>query len=221
MGSRCEGGFEKCPLASAMNAWFAHKDLTSTRQWFRESARLQRMVSDLDPESGIGGWCSRLLAPLVANDADMIEWFATARFPFDPEQCNDPNTYDFFHYQARLAARGDWALLESRCTEFLASPAQTEEFQKYVVDNQFYLALAQRDEASMLQAVKQLLEPDALKAREDDEGGYTRDLISTMGVIYTKLAWRNGFKIDPGSSIVPSEWLPLDPAPLRPSPYGV
>ena len=209
-------------LASAMNAWFGDKDLTSTRQWFREWARLQRMAYeiDLDPR-GPGSWTSNLIAALVSNDKELLDWFATNDFMFNKERAEDSRTGDFLTYQAYLALRGDWTRLEARCDEVIANPPKAKYLQDSLVDHQFYRALARGDKAGMQAAIASLLTPKMLKAREDSESGFTQDLISTRAVIYTKLAWRHGFRFDPGSPLVPSEWLPLDPAPPWPSPYGI
>lgn len=82
-----------------------------------------------------------------------------------------------------------------------------------MVDHHFFLALARADEAGMLSALSAMLEPNALKSRNRTEGGYTLDLICTDAVMYTKLAWRRGCRIDSGSTLVPRAWLPLDPPP--------
>ena len=219
----CVRGLRSHSLASAMNAWFGDKDLTATRQWFRESARLQSMALEMKKADlrGAGAWDSELLTPLVANDKELLDWFATHDFMFNKERSEDSKTADFLTYQAYLALRGDWARLEARCDEVIANPPKAKYLQDSLVDHQFYRALARGDEAGMQTAIAVLLTPKMLKAREDSESGFTQDLISTRAVIYTKLAWRHGFRFDPGSPLVPSEWLPLDPAPPWPSPYGI
>ena len=211
-------------LASGMNAWFAHKDLSATRMWFRESGRMLRMSYELSTErkqSSTGGKIVYLMSPLVANDEEQLQWFAQNVDMYDMERGDDRRTVEFWAIHLILALRGEWARLEARCKDVIAHPPGTALIKKYMVDHRFYLALAQADEAGMRETLAELLSPAVLKARKDWEGGYTRDLISTCAVMYTKLAWRRGFHIDPGSPFVPSEWLPLDPPPQVPSPLGI
>lgn len=211
-------------LASGMNAWFAHKDLSATRIWFKESGRMLRMSYELSIEtsqSSTGGKIMDLMRPLVANDEEQLQWFSQNVDMYDMQRGEDLRTVEFWAVHFILALRGDWARLEARCKGVIAHPPGTALMKQYMLDHRFYLALAQADEAGMRETLAELLSPAVLKARNDWEGGYTRDLISTRAVMYTKLAWRRGFPIDPGSPFVPSEWLPLDPPPQVPSPLGL
>jgi Immunity protein 49 len=211
-------------LACGMNAWFAHNDLIATRMWFNESGRMVRMSYELSTKrskSSTGGKITDLMPPLVANDEEQLQWFAQNVDMYDMERGEDRRTVEFWAIHFILALRGEWARLEARCKDVIAHPPSTALMKQYMVDHRFYLALAQADEAGMRETLAELLSPATLKARKGWEGGYTEGLICTDAVMYTKLAWRRGFRIDPGSSFVPSEWLPLDPPPQVPSPLGL
>jgi len=51
-----------------------------------------------------------------------------------------------------------------------------------------------------------------LASRDHFESGFTSDLISTMAVIYAKIAWYHGIEFDIQPPYVPSRWLPSAPA---------
>lgn len=208
--------------ANAMQAWFRRRDLAATRDWFRQAATLvKKRYAMGDDTFGPGAKMFQLMNPLIANDEALIEWFAHCDAVYDMKRVQDHCTMDFLAYQAMLALRGEWRLLEARCDKVLADPPRVSALQKYQVDQRFYLGLARDDEAGMLEALQQILQPRALAARSNDGSGYTDDLISTPAVIFTKLAWRRGLRIVPQSPLVPAEWLPIEALPPFVSAYGL
>ena len=206
-----------------MLAWFQDHDLTATRQWFRQSAEMNKRAYEIRYGTvGAGGKTLELRAPLVSNDDELIAWFANARHLYNAKAVQDHKSGDdFWAYQAIVALRGEWRELEARCDRVLADPPRAASEQKYLVDHRFYRGLARGDEAEMLAALAEMLQPKAVRARGNDESGFTQDLIFTPALIYTKLAWRKGHRIDPRSPLVPSEWLPLDRPTTFPSFYDL
>jgi hypothetical protein len=89
-----------------------------------------------------------------------------------------------------IEGRSSSARSRSRTTDFLL-PESSEK--KYLIDYDFYFGLARRDVEKAQVALRQLVAPNSLRARSNDESGYTLDLISTPAVIYAKIAWRHGF----------------------------
>lgn len=200
--------------ASALYSWFALKDLAATRSWFHEAARCDRLGYEMEHDvSGPGAKALQLLKPLISNDNELIDWFAHHEDAYDANRIQDHRTHDFWAYQAVVALRQDWATLESRCRKVIADPPKAASEQRYLLDHQFYLALAQGDEERMQEVLEQLLQPKRVRARDSNEGGYSADLISTPAVIFAKLAWRRGCRIQVKSPLVPAEWLPLDSPP--------
>jgi hypothetical protein len=199
-------------MASAMRSWFVEHDLAATRQWMYVAAKLDRLYYRMtDDASGPGSKMLQLLAPLLSNDRGLIEWFARYDGAYNLERINNTKTHDFWAYQAIVALRGEWAQLERRCEQVLGGPPKSAVEQKYIGDHQFYLALARGDAKEMQIAIRDLLTPKALSGRANDESGYTKGLISTPAVIYSKIAWLHGFPVDIESHYVPREWLPTSP----------
>lgn len=206
----------------ALLAWFDAQDVNAARQWFGEAGRLRREAYEISANTlGPLGSSWELMCPLLSNNEPLIDWYAHFEGNYDSERVQAPQTFDFLAYQTIVALRGDWASLDARCDAVLADPPQSAEAQKYLADHRVYRALARGDEAALQLAMQQLLDPTLVRSRSNDEGAYTRDLISTPAVIYAKLAWRRGMRIAVASPLVPDAWLPLDAATSMASPYGV
>ena len=65
----------------------------------------------------------------------------------------------------------------------------------------------------MTDVLNELVSTKVSRSRAGLEGAYTKDLISTSAVMYSKLAMRHGFDIGVSSEYIPSEWLPVRPLP--------
>lgn len=63
----------------------------------------------------------------------------------------------------------------------------------------------------MENAISIMLSSEEIKRRAKNESGYTQDLVATDVAVYLKLAWRNGYYINPNSSYIPEQWLPIQP----------
>ena len=195
-----------------MSSWFTHHDLAAMRGWCYVAARLDQELYRRVPDTmGPGGKMLQLLKPLLSNNAELIDWFAHHDAVYDPQRIDNPKLHDFWAYQVVLALRGDWSRLEARCRIIADNPPKAKEEQKYLVDYQFYAALAHGDVENMQRALKELVSPRMLHRRSNDESGYTDDLISTPAVIYAKIAWWHGFRIVVDTPYLPAEWLPMDP----------
>ena len=101
---------------------------------------------------------------------------------------NNHKTHDFCAYQAILALRGDWSQLVERCEKVIADPPRASGEQKYLIDHQFYLALARQDVARMEEVLHELTSPKKVKGRINDESGYTENLKMMKAVPFVLLA---------------------------------
>jgi hypothetical protein len=204
--------------ARAMHAWFAREDIAATKQWAYVSARLSRLSYEHESQeyglafkhSPIAKMLS-LLMPLLSENEDLINWFAKFDTAYDQKRIENHKTADFRAYQAIVALRGDWPRLLARSEKALTDPPRANAEQKFLIDQQFFLALAQGNIAGMESALTKILTPRALAARHNHESGYTADLISSYAFIYAKIAWFRGYKIIVDSPFLPGAWLPIAP----------
>ncbi len=213
------GSFEGClrnlrsnAFANAIYAWFGLHDLNAMKDWFFLSASLKRKIYEIEIDrNGAIGKLLELLHPLLSDNRDLIEWYANNPDLYYPDRIENTKTADFFAYQGVVAIRGEWDRLRDRCARVLADPPKTSQLKKYIIDHQFFLALADRDVPSMEAAIAAVAEPRAVRSRANDETGYTESLISSYAVIYAKIAWFHGFEVKVSSPLVPAEWLPVRP----------
>lgn len=198
-------------LASAVYSWFGMHDLIISKQWFYVSANTLRYSVNINKKRGkIGLGYDQLLAPIISDNDEMINWFSHCDELFDESKIEDPTTADFFSFQYVLAMRGHWERLISRCEKLMAMPP-VNDLRNYLIDQIFFLALANGDIDSMKKVIAELASDNGRKARIGDESPFTENLISTSAVIFSKIAWRNGYEVNVHSSYIPMEWLPIDP----------
>ena len=198
-------------LASAIYSWFGMHDLIISKQWFYISANTLRYSININKKRGeIGLGYDQLLAPIISDNDDVINWFSHCDELFDESKIEDPHTADFFAFQYVLAMRGHWKRLISRCEKLMADPP-INNLRNYMIDQVFFLALANGDIESMEEVIAELVSDQGRKTRIDDESPFTENLISTSAVIFSKIAWRNGYEVNVYSPYIPIEWLPVDP----------
>jgi hypothetical protein len=198
--------------ASAIYAWFAHRDLVSMRQWFYVASKLvQRWYQLAEDTWSRGATMFNLLFPLLSNDKVLVEWFAGYDQAYDMERVENHKTADFWAYQAIIALRGEWDRLAERCTRVISDPPGASVRKKYLMDHHFYLALAHRDIKKMTAVLEDMVTAKAMRSRSNDDSGYAADLISTAAVIYAKIAWHHSCEVRVDSPYIPSEWLSTAP----------
>lgn len=208
----CAMGLSSHAMASAMYAWFSENDLQSMKQWWYVSAKLDQFHYRIELDTlSPGGKTLGLLKPIMSDHAGVIDWFAHFDAMYDMKRVENHKAHDFWAYQTMIALRGDWSRLVERCERVMNDPPGSSREQKYQIDHHFFLALARGDISEMEEVLQQIVEPKAIRSRSDDESGYTDGLISTYAVMYAKIAWRHGYKVEVDSPYVPTEWLPIEP----------
>lgn len=208
----CLSSLSSHALASAMSAWFKHHDLKAMHEWCYVAAKLdQRWYEKTKDTQSPGAKLLQLMKPLLSNDVSLISWFSNFDGVYDADRIEDPKTTDFFAYQAVLALRGEWDRLIDRCRMARQNPPAASARQKYMVDYDFWDALARQDIDRMQEVLQALVTPKMIHARSNDESGYTDNLISTYAVVYSKVAWFHGHEVNAATPYVPADWLPMTP----------
>ena len=208
----CALGLSSHAKAKAMYAWFKDRDIEAFRQWCYVAAKLDQLWYRLEDSTiNSGARLLQLLKPFVSNNNEVIEWFMNNDSVYDAKRIANHKTRDFFAYQAIIALRGDWPKLIARCELVLSDPPKSSSEKKYAIDHEFYLALGQGDIEGMKKVICSLVTSKALRTRYEDESGFTKDLISTYAVIYSKIALRHGYDVKVDSPYIPLEWLDNDP----------
>ncbi|NTF46174.1 Imm49 family immunity protein [Rhizobium rhizogenes] len=195
-----KGSFQGClynlgshAFVNALYSWFGLHDLDAMKEWFFLSASLDKKIYEIEIDQS--GPIGKLLHPLLSDNRDLIEWYANNPALYPQDRIENTKTADFFAYQGAVAIRGEWDRLRDRCARVLADPPRTSQLKKYIIDHQFFLALADHDVPRMEAAIAAVAKPRAVRNRANDESGFTESLFSSYAVIYAKIAWFHGFEI--------------------------
>jgi Immunity protein 49 len=207
----CAGRLSAHAYAKGMQAWFGLQDLELMKAWFYTSGRLNKYAFGLGSDKmNFLYKMLEFMRPLVSDNCQLIDWFCQFTDIRDAKRIESTTTSDYIGYQIMLAVKGDWGLLAERCERMSANPPKGKT-RRFLLDNEFFLALATSDIDRMESVLTELVSPKLIKARADSESGYSEGLISTYGVIYAKIAWRHGFEVKVDSPYIPAEWLPVRP----------
>ncbi|MFZ3192647.1 MAG: hypothetical protein WA154_05495, partial [Moraxellaceae bacterium] len=143
-GSRkaCLENLETLTTAKSLVAWFRDHDLHAFKEWAFVAAKLQRMARQLAPTESIAA--PHLMYVLFSDHEDIISWFSQHTGYFqNNKDAHNPKHAVYFHYQAFLALRGDWDELKNRCERILAMEHEIKKDRRFLLDQRFYLALAE------------------------------------------------------------------------------
>ena len=207
--------------ANAIVAWFRDKDLIAFKQWCYIAAKLERMVFQFIPYEWFPAY--KFFSPLLSDNEEIISWYRQHRVSYDStkgarKDRDNPRQPDFHGYQLILALNHEWDLLRQRCEQILSMELKKD--RKYLIDHRFYLALANGDEEGMQNILSELTSPKIAKVRNHEFAfTFTEHFIGTHAVIYTKLAWRNGYQLHIDTPWIPQEWLPIEPLAEYPEPW--
>jgi hypothetical protein len=197
--------------AQAIEEWFGNSSLEKMKAWFfiADSLRQYRYSLKTDKMNFMLKTFD-FLASLVSDNESLISWFCNNDDIVDTKRIQATTTADFVAYQIRLAVKGDFTQLRDRCARMIAHPPSGPK-KRFMLDNEFFIALAEGDKSKMESVLRELTTPASIKRRFDSENGYSEGLISTFGVIYAKIAWRHGYEVVVDTPYIPSEWLPVKP----------
>lgn len=207
--------------ANAIVAWFRDKDLVAFKEWCYISAKLERMVFQFNPYEWFPAY--KFFSPLLSDNEEIISWFRQHRISYDStpgarKDRDNPKQPDFHGYQLILALNQEWDRLRERCELILGMELKKD--RKYLIDHRFYLALANGDKDEMQAVLTDLTSPKIAKVRNHEFAfTFTEHFIATHAVIYTKLAWRNGYQLKIDTPWIPKEWMPIEPLAQYPEPW--
>jgi hypothetical protein len=214
----CKRALQSHAETASLISWFQDKNLVACKQWAYVAAKLRRMIYQNAPLTGIyspGVPFRDLLWPLLSGHSWLIKWYGAFN-GIDVNRAKKSSTWEFLTFQAKLALRGEWEVLADRGERFLLNVP--ERMKRFASDNRFFVALARGDIRAMEDALSEMVKPDSIKWRNEDDG-YTGWFIVREAVIYNKIAWLHGYQVDIGSPWIPSEWLPISPLPHYEDPY--
>ncbi|ONG37174.1 hypothetical protein BKE30_15095 [Alkanindiges hydrocarboniclasticus] len=206
--------------ANCMMSWFRDHDLLAFKQWAYMAAKLNRMVIQYKPYDWFPAY-EHLYALLSDNEA-IISWYKQHRLPYliesEIKDRDNPKQPAFHGYQALLALNGQWDELRQRCEQILSMEIKKD--RKYLIDHQFYLALANGDKTGMEGVLTELTSPKIAKVRNIEQAfGFTENFIATHAVIYAKIAWRWGYQLEIDTPWIPKDWLPIQALDNYPEPW--
>lgn len=215
-GSRmgCLSNIRIFTKGTTINMFFMENDLERFKLWSIITTKLNIMIQHNSPTDCY--LTEDLLLPLVSDNEEIIQWYATNRSMYDTQagdtgDLNNPKDYLFYRYQSWLALNGHWDELGERCERILAMQDKIKRDRSYLIDHRFYLALA-KGQVSEMEAV--LLEKCNRRNRAlrfYQESGYTAHFIVSYATLFAKLAWRHGYEVDVDTPWIPKAWLPKQP----------
>jgi hypothetical protein len=204
-----------CHSALCLKSLIVDKNIMKSKWHAYVSAFCQRLVIQLKPYDQAYAQGFDLLYPLISDNKQLLDWhsqYELSNFFYDRKTPRAINTekYEYHSVQPRLALQKNWALLVERSELVLANPFKKNKF--YIIDHQFYIALANGDTIAMEQAIHELISPKIARHRNKElQRGLERRLINGWGVILTKLAYYLGYELNVDSQWIPQEWLPVKP----------
>lgn len=186
----------------------------------RQKAFMAGFISTLYTRCGMPGSTAALstylLYPLLSDNKALVHWYSQAIIGyFRPNHRNKPmgftySDYSFLDLHPKLALLGDWENLTAFAEHQLANPPSRNK--TYHIDSNFYLALAKGDTAGMEEQLAKLLKGSIARARNNEPSlVYESDLISSWGIILSKIARLHGYELDVESPWLPNDWLPIAP----------
>ncbi|OAQ15385.1 hypothetical protein F480_02270 [Bibersteinia trehalosi Y31] len=159
---------------------------------------------------------------IMSDSPDLINYLITHR----AEICDIDRPYNrkdprfFFNANTLLALAGDWDKLKPRALEFLDDPKKEKySAKRYLYDQEFYVALCEKDTIGMETALKKLLEPKQAKRSAYDSNLWFDFYLQPQVLLYGKIAAIHGFDLDIDSPIAPKELIEYKPLEKYEDPY--
>jgi len=206
----CAERLSSYAFARGMLAWFETADLEEMKRWFSVAESLHRYQFSLQSDKmNFLPKTLDFMRALVSDNEMLIDWFCQCRDIVDEKRIQSTTTADFLAYQIVLAAKGDMRQLSERCLLMREKPPKGAK-QMFLLDNEFFMALANGDKLAMEHALLELTSAASIRKRLSSENGYSEGMISTFGVIYAKIAWRSGYEVKCETPFIPAQWLPVN-----------
>lgn len=207
----CASTLSRHAYAKGMQAWFELGDLNATKYWFYNYGLLSKYEFELRADKmSLLHKILQFMKVLVSDNEGLITWYCEFSDIRDSKRVESVTTADFTAYQIILSVQGEFKSVLDRCERLNANPPKGDA-KRYLIDNQFFKALAESDKIGMEQVIHELVSPKLMKARATYEDGYSQGLISTFAILYSKIAARHGFTLDVRSPYIPAEWIPIAP----------
>ena len=155
---------------------------------------------------------------VMSDNINLISYFIKYKDKFNGTY-KRTDLYFFFFRNALLALAGDWDILRERTLLFLNETKKPKQYERWVPDHEFYLALCNQDKIGMENALNKLLEPRMAKKAAYDCNVWFDFYLQIQVVLYGKIASIHGFDLDIDSPIAPKELIKYDPLPHYEDPY--
>ncbi len=204
-------------MALALTDWYENGDITRLKNLFYNVGKLEYIGFVEDWRDGpfrrFTYTNTMECMPLLLSDhPDLIQWCIASNFGLaDSDHKDEFHTSEFFVKTVYLAMRRQWDQVEERCRRYIENPRRRPFSSIDIFEYQYLLALATGDIPAMETSLAQLVTPRALRAYSSSETAFTDGLIGSVGLIFAKLAWMNGYEVNINSLYIPQEWLPVQP----------
>ena len=205
-------------LCSLLIDWHEQGSLNEVKQLAYTSAKLGRMVYLYRPDAGLAYGTYRMFTALLSDEPNILHWFtwhvlpcltgAKGRVP----DYLQPGKLQFHAFNCHLALIGEFDWLAERTEQALADGVKLKAGKSYRFDYLFFKALVEGDKQAMEDNIHALLKGKVAHTRNNEHGmAYQSKVVSTWGVMLSKMAYRHGYELDIDSPWVPKEWLPVKP----------
>jgi hypothetical protein len=222
--SMIEEGVEHSPVlfrslagyleAKAMSHWFHGGDVENFKNLCHNIFKL-KYIGNHSPYNSFDTHTLRSESALfiLSDHEPLIDWLGSrmAEIELDGTKIDIVKEGAFTRLQDILAWQGKLDLLGERAERFVYNPPNNG-MKVFLIDQQFYLALAKGDVQGMEKAIKELVSPRRMNHRKEwDSSAYMQSLVVPSALKYSKLAIRHGYELDIDSPNLPKEWLPVKP----------
>ena len=200
--------------AKAMSHWFHGGDVETFKNLCYNIFKLKYIGDQAPYHSFETGYLKSESAFFILSDhGPLLDWLGDrmSKIQLDEKKLDIIKDGAYTRLQNILLWQGKLDALGERAERFVANPP-TNKMKSYLIDQQFYLALAKGDVEGMESAVRELMTPRRMNYRKEWESTpYSESLVASTALIYSKFALRHGYELDVDSPNLPKEWLPIKP----------
>jgi hypothetical protein len=211
------GSFRNFAEGKSALAWFVDHDLDAMRRWSYLAAKTTRFIAQY-PSSGDKIFRDHKIQFLLNGHKALIEWLERHRIFANRVDYTNPRKGDFWMYIHYMALQGRLDVVADMAHQGLTSEPKSGMQKRGEPDYLFFQALGRGDTAAMTEAILAFTRGSLYRKRNNHQSGLTADLFCASAVLYTKMAWKNGFEIDIQSEHIPMEWMPFVELPDYPEP---